>query len=144
MPTNDVENINSTNKGRDLLLANKPQIVPWASERMLQRVQRHSRVTLHRSAHRKWEQDQMEKSSYGLDWLQKAQWYSSAKLDNNKLPQNVQNMRWSHKLYWENHENLKRGIDSRRKKPCWSKDPKRYFSRRFTITVTIYNCHDAT
>ena len=28
MPTNDVENINSTNKGRDLLLANKPNFVP--------------------------------------------------------------------------------------------------------------------
>ena len=28
LPINDVENINSTNKGRDLLLANKPQFVP--------------------------------------------------------------------------------------------------------------------
>ena len=37
LPTNDVENINSTNKGRDLLLANKPRIVPWRTERMLQR-----------------------------------------------------------------------------------------------------------
>ena len=36
--TNDVENINSTNKGRDLPLANKPQIVPWRTERMLQRI----------------------------------------------------------------------------------------------------------
>ena len=23
-------------------------------------------------------------------------------------------------------------------------DPKRYFSRRCTVTVTIHNCHDAT
>ena len=28
LPTNDVENINSTNKGRDLPLSNKPRIVP--------------------------------------------------------------------------------------------------------------------
>ena len=28
LPTDDVENINSTNKGKDLLLANKPRIVP--------------------------------------------------------------------------------------------------------------------
>ena len=35
LPTNDVENINSTNKGRDLLLANKPRFVPWRTERML-------------------------------------------------------------------------------------------------------------
>ena len=58
--SNDVENINSTNKGRDLLLANKPQIVSWGTERMPQRIQRQSRVTLHRSAHPKWVQDQTE------------------------------------------------------------------------------------
>ena len=28
LPTNDVENTNGTNKGKDLLLANKPWIVP--------------------------------------------------------------------------------------------------------------------
>ena len=28
LPTNDVEDINSTNKGRDLLLAKKPWFVP--------------------------------------------------------------------------------------------------------------------
>ena len=71
LPTNNVENINTTNKGRDLLLANKPRLVPWRTERMLQRIQRHSRITLHRSTHLKWEQDQTEKSSYGLDWVQK-------------------------------------------------------------------------
>ena len=41
LPTDDVENINSKNKGRDLLLANKPRIVPWGTERMLQSIQRH-------------------------------------------------------------------------------------------------------
>ena len=40
-------------------------------------------------------------------------------------------------------ENLENGIDSRRKKFSWSKDRKRYFSRRCTITLTIHNCHDA-
>ena len=140
--TDDVETINS--KGRDLLLANKPQIVLWGTERMLQRIQRHSRITLHRSAHQhKWEQNQTEKSSCGLDWLQKGIWYGSTKQDN-KLSQNVQNIRWSHKLYRENHENPERWIDSRRKKLKWSKDPKRYFSRRYSITITIHNCHDAT
>ena len=38
---------------------------------MLQRIQRHRRVTLHRSANPQQEQDQTEKSSYGLDWQQK-------------------------------------------------------------------------
>ena len=56
-------------------LANKPRIVPWGKERMPQRIESHSRVTLHRSVHPKREQDQTEKSSYGLDWLQKIIWY---------------------------------------------------------------------
>ena len=37
LPTDDVENINSTNKGRDLPLAIKPHIVLWGRERMPQR-----------------------------------------------------------------------------------------------------------
>ena len=51
--TDDVDNTNRTNKGRDLLLANKPWIVPWGAERIPQRIQRHSRVTLHKLAHPK-------------------------------------------------------------------------------------------
>ena len=143
LPTDDEANINSTNKERDLLLPNKPQIVSWETERMPQRIQRHRRVTLHRSAHPKQEQDQTEKSSYGLDWLQKGIWYSPAKLDD-KLPQNVQNIKWSHRLYRENHENLESGIDSRREKLSWSEGPMRYISKRCTITITIHNCDDAT
>ena len=142
-PKDYVENINSSNRGRDILLANKPWAVPLGAERMLQSIQKHSRVTLHRSTHLKWEQDHTKKSSYSQDWLQKGIWYGSKKLDN-KLPQNVQNITWNHKLYLENHENLESGIDSSRKKLSWSKDPKRYISRRCIITVTIHNCHDAT
>ena len=56
LPSDDVENINSTNKGRDLLLANKLRIVTWGAEKMPQRIQSHCRVTLHRSTHPKWEQ----------------------------------------------------------------------------------------
>ena len=130
-------------KGRDLLLTNKPRIVPWIIERMPQRIQRQSRVTLHRSTNPKWKQDQTKKPSNGLDWIQRGIWYVSAKLDN-KLSQNVQNIQWSHKLHQENHENLESWIDSRRKKPGWNKNPKRYFPRRCTITLTIHNCHDVT
>ena len=75
--TNDMENINSTNKGRDLLLANKPRFVPWRTERMC----KGSRVTaelLNIDQHIFNEQDQTEESSYGLDWRQKGIWYSFA------------------------------------------------------------------
>ena len=139
LPTNDVENTDSTNKGKDLLLANKMRLVPWWTKR----IQRHSIITLLRSTHRKWEQDKTEKSSYGLDWLQKGVWYGSTKLDNT-LSQNVQNITWSHKLNRTDHENLESGADSRRKKFSWNKDPKRDFPRRCTITLTIHNRHDAT
>ena len=103
--TNDVENTNNTNEGIDLLLANKPQIVPWRTERMPQKIQRHSRITLHRSTHPKWEQDKTEKSSYDLDWLQKGIWYDPTKLDTT-LSQNVQNISWRHKLHRKDHANL--------------------------------------
>ena len=56
-----------------------------------------------------------KKISYGLGWLQNVISYGPVKLDD-KLPQNVQNIRWSHELYRENHENLESGIDSRREK----------------------------
>ena len=37
LPANDVEDTNSTNKEKDRLLPNKPRIVPWRIEGMLQR-----------------------------------------------------------------------------------------------------------
>ena len=111
-------------------------------ERIPQRIQRHSKVTLYRSTHPKWKQDRTKKLSYGLDWLQKGIWYGSAKLDY-EMSQNVQNITWSHKLRRENHDDLENWTVSRRKKLGWNKDPKRYFLRRCTITLTIHNFHDA-
>ena len=113
---------------KDLLLANKPRIVPWRTERMPQRIQRHSRITLHGWTHPKWEQDQTEKSSYGLDWLQKGIWYGRTKLDNT-LSQNVQNSTWSHKLHQKDQEYLESGTVSKRKKLSWNKDPKEGLSK---------------
>ena len=69
VPTYDVENTDGTNKGRDLFLVNKPQILPWGTEWITQRIQRHRRTTPHWSAHPHQEQDETQKSSYGLDWV---------------------------------------------------------------------------
>ena len=63
-------------------------------------------------------------------------------LNNNN--NNNQNITWRHKLYRGNYENLEIGIDNRRKKLSWNKDPKRYFPRRWSITLTIHDFHDAT
>ena len=101
----------------------------------LQKIQKHKKTILHRSVHLQREQDVIEKSRYGLDWLQKGIWYGPTKLDYN-LPQNVQNIR--------NHENLKSGIYSTWEKFNWNKDPKRYIPGRFTITIIIYNYNDDT
>ena len=67
-----MENINSTNKGRDIQPVKKPRIGPWRTEKMPQRIQRHSRVTLNRSTHPKWKQEQTKKSSYGMEDYKKA------------------------------------------------------------------------
>ena len=88
MPTDDVENTNGTDKGKDLCLANKPQIVPRGTEKMLQMIHRHRIATLHWLTDPQREQDETEKSSHGLDWQQKGIWYVPEKLDND-LPQNV-------------------------------------------------------
>ena len=85
LPIDGVENINFISKGRDLLFSNKLWIVPWGTERMPLRIQRHNIITLNRSTHHNREQAQTEKSSYALDWQQKCIWYGSANLDN-KLP----------------------------------------------------------
>ena len=127
-----------------IIIASMPRIVPWRTERMPQRIQRHSRVTLHRSTHPKWKQEQTKKSSYGPDRIQKGIWYGSAKLDN-KLSKNVQNITRSHKLHKKkNMKNWGVELTAGGKKPGWNKDPKRYFLRRCTITPTIHNYHDAT
>ena len=94
----NVENTNGTNKRVDLQLANKLRIVTWGTERMPQRIQKRKRAILRWSTYPYREQDETEKSTNGVDWLQNGTWYSAAKLDN-KLSQNVQNIRWSHELY---------------------------------------------
>ena len=137
-----MKNIHSTNEGRDILLANMPWIVPWRTERMPQRIQRHGRGTLHGSTYPKWKQEQTKESSHGLERLQKGIWYGSSKLDN-KLSQNIQNITRSHKLHRKKHEKLESWINSRRKRSGWNKDPKTDFPKRCTVTPTIYNCHDA-
>ena len=39
---------------------------------------------------------------------------------------------------------MESGIDSRRKKFSWGKDPERYIPRRYAITISICNSDDNT
>ena len=153
LPTNDVEDINSTNKGRDLLIAIKPRFIPWRTERMLQRIQWHSRITIHRSTHQ-LNESKTRRKNLAMAWINYKKAYDMVphswiinSLKMYKISHEVINFILSIKFMtscdmW--YENLESGIDSRRKKLSWSKDPKRYFPRRCSITLTIHNCHDPT
>ena len=81
-------------------------------------------------------QNETEKISYGMNWLQKGIWYGSAKL-NNRVP-NVQDIRRGPEVYRKYHRRLENRTESRRKKLNWSENPKR------NITITISNSDDAT
>ena len=121
LPTNDVENTNSTNKGKDLLLLTNRGLFPDELKGCC-KGSRGKAELLYIDQHILNEsKTRLKNKSYSLDWLQKGIWYGSTKLDNT-LSQNVQNIRWSHKLHRQNHENLESGIDSRRKKISWSKE----------------------
>ena len=60
MPTDDVENTHSTNEEGDLLLTNKPRIVPLRRERMSQGNQRNWWYTKHWSRYLQGEQNETE------------------------------------------------------------------------------------
>ena len=128
LPTDDEEKINSTKKGRDLLLANNLRTVPCWTERMPQRIQRHRRVTSYRPGNSQPEEDQTENLAIALIDYKKAYdmvpqtWIINC-LKMYKILHEV-------KIYRENSENLEGEIDSRREKLSLSEGPKRYISRR--------------
>ena len=62
----------------------------------------------------------------------------------NRLLQNVQDIRQSHKVYRGNQKKLEGGIDSRRKRISWGKNPERNLPGRCNITITICNSDDTT
>ena len=127
LPTDDVENINSTSKGRDLIFAEEQKECCKGSRGTAEFLYIHHRILYERKPNGK------NLAMARIDY--KNIWYSSAKLDN-RLHQII-----SDKVI--NYENMESWIDSRWQKLSWNKYPKRYISRRCTITLTIHNCHDA-
>ena len=57
------------------------RLFPEDTERTPQENQRHRGTTIRRSTHPQREKNETEKSSYGLDWLQKGLRYGPPKLD---------------------------------------------------------------
>ena len=97
MPTNDVENTNGNKQGKDILFADKSWTVPWGTERMLQENKWNKRSIIHWWTHPQGEQNKMKKYSDSMDWQQKGIRYGPTKL-NNRVSQNVQDIRWSQSL----------------------------------------------
>ena len=139
LPIDHVENINSTNEGIDLLLANKPQIFSWGAERMPQRIRRHCSVTLHRSLHPLRDQDRAENlvmawidykklyDMFPLSWIingLKMYKISDVVINFTKKTMKILRVELSAGGRSLAETKIQRGI--------------------FTITVTIHNCHDAT
>ena len=124
----------------DLQFANKPQTVPQGTERILHGDQRYRRAIINTPL---WRAKKDQKLSYGVDWPQKGIWYGPTKLDD-RLSQNVQDIRRSDKFYREYHEKLENQTDSRRKKFNKGEKPERDLPGRYTITIAISNSDDTT
>ena len=131
-----MENADGTNEGRDLRFANKLR----GTER---RPQVYRRDALYWWKHPLGQQNETEKSSYGMDCLKKGKWYSPPKLDN-RQSKNVQDSRWRHKVYRKYHVQLESRTDSRRKKLNSGENSARILPGRYAITITISNCDNAT
>ena len=100
------------------------------------------RSTIHWSTYLQEEQNELNKSICGLDWLQKSIRYGPVKLDNRiSKCTRYPTKSWSHR---RNHKKLVSGINSRKKKFTWDENPERYIPGRCTITITIGNSDDAT
>ena len=75
-------------------------------------------------------------------WPENGIWYGPAKM-NNRLSKNVQDIRWSHKVYRKYHGKLESLTDSRREKLSWEENPEKDLPGRCAIIFTICNNYDA-
>ena len=60
------------------------------------------------------------------------------------MPQNLQDIQRSHKVYWENHDKLKSQTDSMRKKLSRGENPERNIPGIYVIIIIIGHSDDAT
>ena len=101
---------------------------------------RKRRAIIHWSIHHQWEKNRLKNVSMAqIDNKKKRIWCSPTKLDE-RLSQNVQNIRRRHKVYRENHGKLESRIDNRRKKVSWGENPeqKKYKTRHDWMGKVIH------
>ena len=125
LPTDDVEHIESTNMGRDLLLDNKLRTVPWGTEK----THKEYRVTaeIFYIYQHIINESKTRRKDQAMAWIDNKKAYDIVTQSwIIYCHKKVQNIRWSHKLFREIYENLESGIGSRREKLSWTEDPDRY------------------
>ena len=113
---------------------------------MPQENKRNGWSTVHRSTHPQGKQNGTKKNAEmaGISQKKKRHRIWSCKAVDNRLFQNVQDSRQSHKVHHESHEELESRFDRRRKNSCRSENPVRYLLRRCSFTITIRYSDDAT
>ena len=139
LPPNDVENTNSTNKGKIYYSLTSRGLFP-DEQKGCRKGSRGIAELLFIDQHI-LNESKTRRKNLAMAWIQEGIWYAPTKLD---ITQNVQNITWNHKLHRTDHEDLESGADSWGKKQRWNKDPKRHLPSRCTIALTIHNSHDAT
>ena len=103
------------------------------------RIQRHRRATQDWSAHPHRQQNDTEKSSYGLDWQQKGIWEGPAKLVD-KLPQKLQDIRWSHQEKQENLARLGKSKNQKKYIPGRSLSPFLFVLVKLPLKHSLRKC----
>ena len=87
--------------------------------------------------------DLLKKWSYDKSEYKKSVRQSPTKMDN-RQSQNVQDVRRSHKVYWEDDGKLEIETDFRWKILSWGESPEKYLPGRRPIYITYCNSDDAT
>ena len=97
--------------------------------------------TVYWSTHRQGEQNETQKYSYGVDWLQKGIYDMVLQ---SEIINCLKMYETSDEVNRENYEKLDSGTDGRRKKLSWGEHSERYLPGRCAITITICDSDDAT
>ena len=80
-----MENLDHTDKKRNLLLLVCHGLFPEEQKRMLKGNKKNKWLTIYRPAHPQRSQNKTEKSSHGIDWQQNGLWYNPTNMDDSLI-----------------------------------------------------------
>ena len=109
-----------------LLLASEPHNVSRRTEKMPQENKRNMLSTVNWSAYLQGDQSEAGKCILGEGLWQKSLWLGPSILDN-RLSNDVQNIRQSKKVHLGSHEKLENKFTAGGKTSSWCENPERHF-----------------